>query len=118
MCLYLIWKYGVDQIVEHVKNVNIINSNIAVGIISPLDVDKLMVSDAESLEVYFVAIARSAGIPARIDIKSGKSQYWDGKKWNYSNIAADKESGKTGMLTLDYKKMESIDNPRYAAASR
>jgi transglutaminase-like putative cysteine protease len=50
--------------------------------ITPIGVDQLGVSDTFSRDIYYVAICRSLGIPARLEQGTGKPQYYSGGKWN------------------------------------
>ena len=44
---------------------------------SPIGVWKARVADEKSRDIFFVAMARTLGIPARIDKVTGKVQYTD-----------------------------------------
>jgi hypothetical protein len=50
--------------------------------ITPKGVDQLKVSDRLSRDIYYVAICRTFGIPARLEQGTGKPQYYFGGKWN------------------------------------
>ncbi|MBD5358504.1 MAG: transglutaminase domain-containing protein [Bacteroides sp.] len=74
--------------------------------------------DALSRNIFFVAMARSLGIPARIDPVTGATQYsTDGKTWAdavFSNeeIADDNVSSK-GSLMISYQPEGYIVDPKY-----
>lgn len=72
--------------------------------------------DRNSRDIFFVAGARSFGIPARIDEVTGKVQYSvDGKGWK--EVAFEKESPvadvASGTLALTFDKVKHIDDPKY-----
>lgn len=72
--------------------------------------------DPHSRNIFFVAGARSFGIPARIDEVTGKVQYSaDGKSWTdveFEKPEATAENPK-GKLRLGFEKVRHIDDPRY-----
>ncbi|MDM8158302.1 transglutaminase domain-containing protein [Labilibaculum sp. K2S] len=49
--------------------------------ISPKGVYELRISNAESRDVFFVALCRSLGIPSRLEPAEKTPQYFDGKEW-------------------------------------
>ena len=49
--------------------------------ITPKGVYKLRISNAESRDVFFVALCRSLGIPSRLEPAEKTPQYFDGKTW-------------------------------------
>lgn len=83
---------------------------------SPEAVHKAKAANAASRDIYFVTLARTAGIPARIDPVTGKTQWADASgAWQdvtfgtTDNVAAQKPA----TLKLDFTKTGRIDNPRY-----
>ncbi len=83
---------------------------------SPRGVWSLRTTDAHSRDIFFVAAARSMGIPARIDGVTGKTQYLvNGKQWCDVDfeITSDITIAPTGKLTATYTPDRYIDNPRY-----
>ncbi len=83
---------------------------------SPEAVHKAKAANAASRDIYFVTLARTAGIPARIDPVTGKTQWADASgAWQdvtfgaADNVAAQKPA----TLKLDFTKTGRIDNPRY-----
>ena len=82
---------------------------------SPEGVYAMRVSDAHSRNIFFVAGARSMGIPARIDEVTGKTQYLaENAKWVDVNFGAEEKQQTTqGTLTAHYKPGTFIDNPKY-----
>lgn len=82
--------------------------------ISPAGVWKSRVCDSRSRDIFFIAMARSLNIPARIDYVTGTVLY---KKGN-EEIVADFKSGTsdavvTGKLKLDYVAQPRLDDPEY-----
>ena len=90
-------------------------------IMSPVGVWNASVTDKRSRDIFFVAMARSLGIPARFDAVTGKI--------NYVDFSDDKESGRVlevnfeavqsvqsnyGVLKLNYQPLEWLDNPKYS----
>lgn len=49
--------------------------------ITPKGVYELKISNAESRDVFFVAVCRSLGIPSRLEPAEKTPQYFDGKQW-------------------------------------
>ncbi|WP_461629736.1 transglutaminase domain-containing protein [Labilibaculum euxinus] len=49
--------------------------------ITPKGVYELRISNAESRDVFFVALCRSLGIPSRLEPAEKAPQYFDGKEW-------------------------------------
>lgn len=78
--------------------------------ISPAGVLRSRHADSHSRDIFFVALARAAGIPARIDAVTGKVQYFD-NQWNDVNF--DNNIGKNnqfGKLVINY---DGDFDPRY-----
>ena len=50
--------------------------------LTPTGVDELKVSDRQSRSIYFVAISRTLGIPARLEPGSNVPQYFSGSEWH------------------------------------
>ncbi len=83
----LVEAFGGDRLTEFRKNpkelINWIKGNISVTAdenpqrlrMSPEGVLKQHRTDARSRDIFFVALARTAGIPSRIDPVTGKTQY-------------------------------------------
>jgi len=83
---------------------------------SPESVGKSRIANAGSRDIYFVAAARSAGIPARIDPVTGKTQ-WASSDGTWNDVTfghVDTQStAATGTLKLDFSKTGRIDDPKY-----
>lgn len=84
---------------------------------SPEAVHKAKITSPASRDLYFVALARTAGIPARIDPVTGKTQWADSSAtWHdvaFGASAETKPAERPGMLKLDFTKTGRIDDPRY-----
>lgn len=72
-------------------------------------------TDPRSRNLFFVAGARSMGIPARIDPVTGKTQYADSaSNWIDVNFGMDAVVvPDTGILDLTYDKVGRMDDPKY-----
>ena len=84
-------------------------------VISPEGVWKSRMADRTSRNTFFVAVARSLGIPAWIDRVTGYVLY----KENGKDVAVDFESGRSeqvaeGTLKLDYTPIPRLGDPSYA----
>ncbi|MDE7335006.1 MAG: transglutaminase domain-containing protein [Muribaculaceae bacterium] len=85
---------------------------------SPMAVDAAKVTNAASRNIYFVAAARSLGIPARIDPVTGKTQ-WANESGEWvdalfeAGAPAMASASATGTLVLDFKTTGRIDDPKY-----
>ncbi len=67
--------------------------------ITPEGVYNLRISDNISRDIFFVALCRALGIPARIDTKTGISQYY--------NIDSDKKNQNNQWNDIRFEKIES-----------
>lgn len=103
------------------KNITINDSlNYQNIIISPVGVWKARVADSKSRNIFFVAMARSLGIPAWIDVVTGKIQYYrvTGNQVNEPALGVDFENSKdvtsaTGTLNLMYNQLSGVADPKY-----
>ena len=83
---------------------------------SPLGVLRHRTCDAHSRDIFFVAAARSAGIPARIDEVTGKVQWADIMPFEWHDafqVASGNEQGAEGVLRLSYTDQKIKENPSY-----
>ena len=81
--------------------------------IMPTGVWRARMADTYSRNIFFVAVARSLGIPARIELMTGKVQYYN-HGWQDVNFEADHQTNAPqGMLTASYSPTPSLDNPKY-----
>ena len=80
---------------------------------SPAGVMRSRVTDSHSRDIFFVALARTAGIPSRIDPITGKVQYFDNQWIDVDFIPVQTmctSSLHPGTLVIDYN---GTDDPRY-----
>lgn len=82
---------------------------------SPAGVWRVRRCDTHSRDIFFVAGARSMGIPARIDAVTGKTQYYAGQgNWCDADFSfCDKVSPPQGQIIAKFEPTAFIDNPRY-----
>lgn len=81
---------------------------------TPISVWESRVTDARSRDIFFVDVARSLGIEARIDPVTWKLQYKKGGNWvDVDFDSATEQVAKTGTLVLKYKPTEYLDDPKY-----
>ncbi len=83
---------------------------------SPLSVLRHRTCDAHSRDIFFVAAARSAGIPARIDEVTGKVQWADIKTGEWHNVlfsSAQEQTAPQGLLRLTFSDQDVKDDPFY-----
>ena len=81
---------------------------------SPKGVWEMRVADPHSRDIFFVAAARSMGIPARKDEVTGKTQYIADGKWTDVNFEAEtSKNTPQGKLKAAFKPTQFIDNPKY-----
>lgn len=83
---------------------------------SPVAVYDNRIADAVSRDIFFVAGARSLGIPARIDPVTGKPQYADSdNRWtdvDFGNTSV-QENAPQGSLKLEYTQAGRLTDPQY-----
>ncbi len=90
------------------------NCNLGSSPISPAGVWKTRVADAHSRDIFFVAMARTIGIPARIDEVTGKVQLMGDEGPTDVNFGATEQTGtQTGKLMAKYTPIKSLSDPRY-----
>ena len=88
--------------------------NLGGAPISPAGVWKARVADAHSRNIFFVSMARSLGIPARIDDVTGKVQLINNEGViDVEFGAVEPASTKTGKLVAKYKPIKSLSDPKY-----
>ena len=84
---------------------------------SPASVHSSKATNKASRDIYFVALARTAGIPARIDPVTGKTQMADASgKWTdvvFNGDAKENPTNGQGDLQLLFSKTGRIDDPKY-----
>ena len=88
--------------------------NLSAAPISPAGVWKGRLADRHSRDIFFVALARSLNIPARIDPVTGKVQLMGGSKTQ--DVYFDSKGLTTpeqGVVMADYQPTPTLDNPKY-----
>ncbi len=88
--------------------------NLGGAPITPVGVWKARTADTHSRDIFFVSMARSLGIPARIDEVTGKVQLMgeDGAiDVNFESM--EQTTAPTGKLVASYTPIKSQDNPKY-----
>ena len=103
---------NVTDVIEFVRDsIEICDAlNIQRVPMSPTGVMRSRHADSHSRDIFFVALARTAGIPSRIDPVTGKVQYFDNQ---WIDVNFDNNIGKNnqfGKLVINY---DGDDDPRY-----
>lgn len=112
------FKSNPEKLVKWVKN-NIDASAYWYPIsvtMNPAEVWKLKKTSASSRNIFFVALARSLDIPARIDPITAKPQWADDKAiWHDASFDKTANATKTNKhsLTLSYEPNATVDDPLY-----
>jgi hypothetical protein len=82
--------------------------------IMPIGVAKAMIADKRSRDIFFVAAARSIGVPARIEPVASKVQYAKDGKWIDVDFEAQEPIiTKTGKVVATYTPIKGLDDPKY-----
>ena len=88
--------------------------NLGGAPISPAGVWKARVADAHSRNIFFVSMARSLGIPARIDNVTGKVQLINTEGAIDIDFGATEQvETKKGKLVATYKPIKALADPKY-----
>ncbi len=93
------------------------NLNADVTPVTPASVAKMMIADSRSRDIFFVAMARTFGIPSRLDPFTGKVQYHNGKEWIDAALSASAAGAMTprGTVKLGYKPTKTVPDPKYGS---
>ena len=82
--------------------------------IMPTGVWKSRVADVNSRNIFFVSVARSLGIPARIEPVARKIQYAKDNNWvDVDFEAAAPVNAKQGKVVATYKPIKALPDPKY-----
>ncbi len=105
-----------SKLIEWVKDSIRIDSecNLGGSPITPIGVWKTRMADPHSRDIFFVSMARSMGIPSRIDPVTGKVQILKGD--TTSDVDFEEEQPQqqaTGFLTIGYNPIKTLSNPKY-----
>jgi hypothetical protein len=81
--------------------------------VMPAGVWKARMADARSRDIFFIASARSMGIPARLEPVTGKVQYYNNQ---WTDVRFDTEQphkAEKGRVTASFRADKYLDNPKY-----
>ena len=82
--------------------------------IMPMGVWKSRIADKGSRNIFFVAVARSLGIPARIEPVVRKIQYFKDNAWvDVDFEAAVQTTAKQGKVIASYQPIKALQDPKY-----
>ena len=82
--------------------------------IMPMGVCKSRIADKGSRNIFFVAVARSLGIPARIEPVARKIQYFKDNAWvDVDFEAAVQTTAKQGKVIASYQPIKALQDPKY-----
>lgn len=97
------------------KNIRIDNDHNPQGLrMQPMSVYREKLTDDLGRNIFFVSVARSLDMPARINEVNGKPQYYADGRWVDVFAKAQKaKQANTAKLKLDYKLSAHNDNPKY-----
>lgn len=105
-------KEWADWCRQNIKINNSLNANKLY--MSPMGVWNSRMADSRSLKVFFVAVLRSLGVPARVELMTGKPQYYENNTWmdvDFEN--AQKGNAPFGYVTASYAPISSLKDPLY-----
>lgn len=97
------------------QNIHIDNDHNPQGLrMQPMSVYREKLTDDLGRNIFFVSVARSLGMPARINEVNGKPQYYADGCWvDVFAKAQNAKQANTAKLKLDYKLSAHNDNPKY-----
>lgn len=97
------------------KNITIKNELNSQRIpVMPMGVFKSRVADTGSRDIFFIAVARSLGIPARIEPVARKVQFMkDGNWMDVDFEAAVQTTTKQGKVMATYAPIKALQDPKY-----
>lgn len=82
--------------------------------IMPMGVWKSRIADKGSRNIFFVAVARSLGIPVRIEPVARKIQYFKDNAWvDVDFEAAVQTTAKQGKVIASYQPIKALQDPKY-----
>lgn len=82
--------------------------------IMPMGVWKSRIANKGSRNIFFVAVARSLGIPARIEPVARKIQYFKDNAWvDVDFEAAVQTTAKQGKVIASYQPIKALQDPKY-----
>lgn len=101
-------------VAEHISLVS--DCNLGASPITPAGVWKARMADAHSRNIFFVSMARSLGIPARIDEVTGKVQLLsetEALDVHFDSAVMKETVSAKGKLVATYQPTKILDNPKY-----
>lgn len=104
----------VAWVAEHIRIEK--ECNLGGAPITPEGVWKARVADAHSRDIFFVSMARSMAIPARIDEVTGKVQLMTANgavDVNFDQVQPESQMLQKGRLVAGYRSVASLDDPKY-----
>ena len=113
------FKKNPQELVDWIKENIIIKDELNARNIpmAPTSVLKSMITDSRSRNIFFVSMARSLGIPSRIDPVTGKVQYISGKDWIDVKFTEEGDvkvvPTRQGTLMASYKPAGALTDLRY-----
>lgn len=115
------WKQNPETLVDWTtKNIRIDNEwNPQQLCMSPKSVYEHRTTDSHSRDIFFVALARSIGIYARVDMVTGKTQWlrqngeWADVNFNKKGKNTQNVAQQQGTMIATYKQGAGIDDPKY-----
>lgn len=105
-----------DVLVDWVKKNITINNELNTQRIPimPTGVWKSRVADTDSRNIFFVSLARSLGIPARIEPVARKVQYLKEGEWQDVDFEAEIQTvAKQGKVVASYTPIKALQDPKY-----
>ena len=82
--------------------------------VMPMGIWNSRVADKGSRNIFFVALCRSLGIPARIEPVARKVQYAKGLNWvDVDFDAAEQTVAKQGKVVASYQPIKALQDPKY-----
>lgn len=106
----------VSEILDYIAaNITINNYANAYRVpVTPTQVWKGREADAHSRDIFFVALCRNQGIPARIDAVTGATQYFDHGTWVTVNFEKkESEAHPEGIVKGSYSGPDYLSDPEY-----
>ncbi|MDH6306880.1 hypothetical protein M2459_003493 [Parabacteroides sp. PF5-5] len=110
------YKENPEKLVDWVKMNITVDDNLNPQQIPvmPVGVWNARVADTHSRNIFFVAVARSLGIPSRIEPVAGKVQYAKGLHWADVDFeTASSMNVVQGKVEASYKAIKALDDPKY-----
>lgn len=105
-----------EQVVQWCRSIRVMDEQNPQNIpLQPAGVGKCRIADANSRNIYFVALCRTLGIPARIDGMTRKVQYFHNEEWINADLSGSGIESVTpkGKLMMRYTPTKTMNDPRY-----